>query len=62
MESRKPAKEEKLKDIPEELVCDALLNQNIFAGVGNILKNEVLFPYLRLRPETKIQKYFRKRK
>ena len=23
--------------------CDALLNQDIFAGVGNIIKNEVLF-------------------
>jgi endonuclease-8 len=27
----------------EILVCDALLDQNIFAGVGNIIKNEVLF-------------------
>ena len=25
------------------LVCDALLDQNIFAGVGNIIKNEVLY-------------------
>ena len=25
------------------MVCDALLNQDIFAGVGNIIKNEVLF-------------------
>lgn len=24
-------------------VCDALLDQDIFAGVGNIIKNEVLF-------------------
>ena len=28
---------------PELLVCDALLDQDIFAGVGNIIKNEVLF-------------------
>ncbi|WP_423149685.1 DNA-formamidopyrimidine glycosylase family protein [Rubrolithibacter danxiaensis] len=33
----------KLKSRPELLVCDALLDQNIFAGVGNIIKNEVLF-------------------
>lgn len=25
------------------MVCDALLDQDIFAGVGNIIKNEVLF-------------------
>ena len=33
----------KLKLQPETLVCDALLNQQIFAGVGNIIKNEVCF-------------------
>jgi endonuclease-8 len=33
----------KLKDFPKMLVCDALLNQDIFAGAGNIIKNEVLF-------------------
>jgi endonuclease-8 len=33
----------KLKSQPQALVCDALLDQNIFAGVGNIIKNEVLF-------------------
>ena len=33
----------KLKAIPKTLVCDALLDQTIFAGVGNIIKNEVLF-------------------
>lgn len=27
----------------DELVCDILLNQDIFAGVGNIIKNEVLY-------------------
>jgi endonuclease-8 len=27
----------------EELICDSLLDQEIFAGVGNIIKNEVLF-------------------
>lgn len=33
----------KLTKIPEELICDALLDQDIFAGVGNIIKNEVLY-------------------
>lgn len=37
------AAKNKLKEIPETLVTDALLNQHIFAGVGNIIKNEVLF-------------------
>jgi endonuclease-8 len=33
----------KLRSIPQTNVCDALLKQEIFAGVGNIIKNEVLF-------------------
>ena len=33
----------KLRERPELLVCDAILDQEIFAGVGNIMKNEVLF-------------------
>ncbi len=33
----------KLKARPEMLVCDALLDQHIFSGSGNIIKNEVLF-------------------
>ena len=33
----------KLRKRPDTLVCDALLDQTIFAGVGNIIKNEVLF-------------------
>lgn len=28
---------------PETFVCDALLDQSIFSGVGNIIKNEVLY-------------------
>lgn len=39
----------KLKQHPEMLVCDALLDQQIFSGVGNIIKNEVLF-ILRIHP------------
>ncbi|HEX8405835.1 MAG TPA: DNA-formamidopyrimidine glycosylase family protein [Duganella sp.] len=33
----------KLRAAPDMLACDALLDQDIFAGVGNIIKNEVLF-------------------
>jgi len=45
----------KLKDMPNTLVCDALLDQNIFAGVGNIIKNEVLFRIF-VHPESKVGK------
>lgn len=33
----------KVKEVPDAMICDTLLNQNIFAGVGNIIKNEVLY-------------------
>jgi endonuclease-8 len=33
----------KLRAMPQALVCDALLDQDVFAGVGNIIKNEVLY-------------------
>lgn len=33
----------KLKVNKDMLVCDALLEQEIFSGVGNIIKNEVLY-------------------
>lgn len=33
----------KIKSKPEALVCDILLDQQIFSGVGNIIKNEVLY-------------------
>ena len=32
----------KLRAMPDALVCDALLDQQVFSGVGNIIKNEVL--------------------
>jgi endonuclease-8 len=35
--------EQKLKKLKKAFVCDVLLNQDIFSGVGNIIKNEVLF-------------------
>ena len=43
----------KLKEYPDEMICDLLLDQNIFAGVGNIIKNEVLW-YQRLHPENRL--------
>jgi len=33
----------KLDAVPEKLICDALLEQDVFSGVGNIIKNEVLY-------------------
>ncbi len=45
----------KLKEQPSKLICDALLEQDIFAGVGNIIKNEVLYR-VRVHPESKVKK------
>lgn len=39
-----------LKKSKDIMVCDALLDQNVFAGVGNIIKNEVLFR-IKIHPE-----------
>lgn len=33
----------RLRANPEAFVCDALLDQGVFSGVGNIIKNEVLY-------------------
>ena len=41
----------KLKNIPNNFICDALLEQDIFSGVGNIIKNETLFR-VRIHPES----------
>ncbi len=47
-----PAKaRKKLKAMPGTMVCDALLDQQVFSGVGNIIKNEVLYR-IKLHPET----------
>ena len=43
----------KLKQQKESLICDALLDQQIFSGVGNIIKNEVLFR-TRVHPLNKV--------
>jgi len=45
----------RLKENPTMLVCDALLDQSIFAGSGNIIKNEVLFR-IRVHPASKVGK------
>jgi endonuclease-8 len=34
-------------------VCDALMNQDIFAGVGNVIKNEALFR-IGVQPESEL--------
>lgn len=36
----------KLRARPADFVCDALLDQALFSGVGNIIRNEVLFRIL----------------
>ena len=41
----------KLKAQPDTLVCDALLDQAIFSGVGNIIKNEVFYR-IKVHPES----------
>lgn len=43
----------KLKAKPDMLVCDALLDQDIFSGVGNIIKNEVLYR-IKVHPESRV--------
>lgn len=45
--------EKKLKAKPQMMVCDALMDQDIFSGVGNIIKNEVLFR-IGVQPESVI--------
>ncbi len=44
----------KLKALPDLMACDAILDQNIFAGAGNIFKNEVLYR-IRVNPESRIK-------
>ena len=46
----------KIKEIPKALICDTLLNQDIFAGVGNIIKNEVLYR-VGVHPESRNGKF-----
>ncbi len=39
-----------IRSNPERMICDVLMDQEIFSGVGNIIKNEVLF-LTRVHPE-----------
>lgn len=43
----------KLRACPEAIVADVLLDQDVFAGVGNIIKNEVLHR-IRVHPESTV--------
>jgi endonuclease VIII len=42
---------QKVLEREEEMISDVLLNQNIFSGVGNIIKNEVLYR-TKVKPES----------
>jgi endonuclease-8 len=44
-----------LDKIPDQMICDGILDQNIFSGVGNIIKNEVLYR-CEIHPESIIGK------
>lgn len=44
----------------KDMICDLLMDQDIFAGVGNIIKNEVLYR-VRLHPERIISDLDRKK-
>lgn len=44
----------KAKLLKKEMVCDVLLDQEIFSGVGNIIKNEVLYR-IKVHPKTLIE-------
>jgi endonuclease-8 len=43
----------RLRAQPDTLACDALLDQSLFSGVGNIIKNEVLFR-IRVHPLSRV--------
>lgn len=43
-----------VRSLENSMICDALLDQNIFAGVGNIIKNEALF-ITKVHPEAKVK-------
>ncbi|GAA4343225.1 DNA-formamidopyrimidine glycosylase family protein [Flaviaesturariibacter amylovorans] len=47
------ATRKKLKAAPDRLVSDVLLDQALFSGLGNIMKNETLFR-TRIHPESRV--------
>lgn len=42
----------KIKEVQDALICDVLLDQAIFSGVGNIIRNEILFN-CRIHPQSR---------
>jgi endonuclease VIII len=48
------AAKKKLLAMPDKMICDALLEQELFSGVGNIIKNEVLYR-VKVHPETRVK-------
>lgn len=44
-----------LEKLPKKKIGDALMNQDIFPGVGNIIRNEVLF-LAKIHPESIVEK------
>lgn len=50
-----PKARKKLRAIPDEMICDALLEQDIFSGIGNIIKTEILYR-ARIHPESETGK------
>jgi endonuclease-8 len=49
------AARKKLRGQPDMLACDALLDQHIFSGSGNIIKNEVLYR-IKVHPQSLVGK------
>ena len=45
----------KMREAGDALICDLLLQQDIFSGVGNIIKNEILY-LSRIHPESIMKK------
>lgn len=44
-----------LEKLPKKKIGDALMNQDVFPGVGNIIRNEVLF-LSKIHPESLVEK------
>ena len=45
----------KLNAMPDALICDALLDQDIFSEVGNSIKNEILYR-VKIHPQSEVEK------
>ena len=49
-----------VSNLSQDFICDVLLNQTVFAGVGNIIKNEALFKS-RVHPLSVVEKIPKKK-